>query len=104
MTLRNVILEERSDLGYRYGEQDSDVDRAASVREKHAQRENAYFDVYCAEWVSFTSVHSGGGDWHWRLISGGHVLLDCGGYKSRVLCAQAVETLRREAWTAEFPQ
>jgi uncharacterized protein YegP (UPF0339 family) len=104
MTLRNVILEDRSDLGYRYGAHDSVGDGAALAREKHAPRENAYFDVYCAEWVSFTSVHSGGGDWHWRLISAGRVLLDCGGYKSRAACAQAVETLRREAWTAEFPQ
>jgi len=104
MTLRNVILEDRSDLGYRYGAHGGDSDRAALACEQHAPCENAYFEVYCAEWVSFTSVHSGGGDWHWRLISAGRVLLDCGGYKSRAACTQAVETLRREALTAEFPQ
>ncbi len=104
MTLRHVILEDRSDPGCRFGAYDREVDRVASGCEKPELLENAYFDVYCSEWVSFTSVHSGGGDWHWRLISAGCVLLDCGGYKSRVACAQAVETLRREAGAAGFSE
>lgn len=63
-----------------------------------AGRPPAHFDLYQADLTSVTSTLFTGGDWHWRLISdGGLVLVDCGGYRTHSDALIVVETLRNEA-------
>lgn len=65
---------------------------------------HSYFDVYRADRVSFTSVLSGGDDWHWRLVSSnGDIMGDCGGFASRSDCLKAIDFLRAEAGGALMP-
>lgn len=65
----------------------------------------SHFEIYWAERVGFTSTLFGGGDWHWRLTApSGAVLADCGGYRSKRACVEAVASLRAEALSATLSQ
>ena len=72
-----------------------------AVRER--QDGLSVFEIFRSEVVQFTSMLSGGGDWHWRLMNPlGTILAGCGGYRNRTDCLAAVEALRAEAGSARL--
>ena len=74
-----------------------------AVRER--QDGLSVFEIFRSEVVQFTSMLSGGGDWHWRLTSPlGTILAGCGGYRDRAACLAAVEALRAEAGSARLTE
>ena len=74
-----------------------------AVRER--QDGLSVFEIFRSEVVQFTSMLSGGGDWHWRLTSPlGTILAGCGGYHNRATCLAAVEALRAEAGSARLTE
>ena len=74
-----------------------------AVRER--QDGLSVFEIFRSEVVQFTSMLSGGGDWHWRLTSPlGTILAGCGGYRNRAACLAAVEALRAEAGSARLTE
>lgn len=60
-----------------------------------------YFEIYCTERVSLTSILFSGGDWRWRFCSAsGESIAVSGGYASEPACAAAVAALRSGAGAA----
>jgi uncharacterized protein YegP (UPF0339 family) len=60
-----------------------------------------YFDVFCVERVSLTSVFFAGGDWRWAFHGAdGLVLAQSDGYASEMACRTAVAALRAGAGSA----
>ena len=60
--------------------------------------EECHFEIFRKDESRMTSTLFSGGDWRWRLVTSGRLLLAEGyGYSSAVACRAAVEALQKRA-------
>jgi uncharacterized protein YegP (UPF0339 family) len=66
-----------------------------------AADEECQFEIFRKDEERMTSTLFSGGDWRWRLVTtGGLVLAEASGYPSETACRAAVAVLQRRAATA----
>jgi uncharacterized protein YegP (UPF0339 family) len=60
--------------------------------------EECHFEIFRKDEERMTSTRFSGGDWRWRLVTtGGLVLAEASGYPSQTTCRAAVSMLQRRA-------
>ena len=66
-----------------------------------ASDEECHFEIFRKDEERMTSTQFSGGDWRWRLMTtGGLILAKASGYPSETTCRAAVAVLQRRAATA----
>jgi uncharacterized protein YegP (UPF0339 family) len=54
-----------------------------------------HFEIHKEGRVHLTSLHSGGGDWRWELLThDGSIVASGEGYKSKTACREAVDAIK----------
>jgi uncharacterized protein YegP (UPF0339 family) len=66
-----------------------------------AADEECQFEIFRQDEERMTSTLFSGGDWRWRLVTtGGLILAEASGYPSETVCRAAVAVLQKRAATA----
>jgi len=66
-----------------------------------AADEDCQFEIFRKDEERMTSTLFSGGDWRWRLVTtGGLLLAEASGYPSEITCRAAVAVLQKRAATA----